>query len=223
MLVTHRACRSTTSTPTSNGSGRSTTAAANAAYTEVVHPDELTRRGRRRRVRAGRAARRPRPRRRRGRPPPDLARDARAASAAPRPCRTVSPKRADAVSHGGQEASGVDDVLGLGLHLRRGGRGRGTTRRRSCRRPRCPTGGPRTRPTPWTPSARRSRAPLPGAVVSFAVIGSPATDVAVTSDGRQLGQLGLLLAVRRGVDPGVRRVAVPLDQLGVELARASCR
>ena len=41
--------------------------------------------------------------------------------------------------------------------------------------------------------------------------------------GRERGQLGLLLAVGRGVDARVRRVAVLGDQVGVVLARASCR
>ena len=67
------------------------------------------------------------------------------------------------------------------------------------------------------------RAPLPGAAVSCPVIGSPASLVAVTSSGRERGQLGLLLAGGRRVDPGVGRVAVLGDQVGVVLARRACR
>ena len=60
----------------------------------------------------------------------------------------------------------------------------GRTRRRSCRRPRCPTGARRTRPTPWSTLRPPILAPLPGASVSLAIdlLAGPAA-VAVTSSG----------------------------------------
>ena len=46
---------------------------------------------------------------------------------------------------------------------------------------------------------------LPRARVSFAVIGSPASSVAVTASGESFFEEVLLLGRRRGVDPGVIR------------------
>ena len=96
-----------------------------------------------------------------------------------------------------------------------GARGRGRTRRRSCRRPRCPTAGRRTRRSPWSPSARRSRRRCPGARVSLAVIGSPASSVAVDGLGGELAERRLLLPARRGVDARVGRLAEVVGQLAV--------
>ena len=66
-------------------------------------------------------------------------------------------------------------------------------------------------------------APLPGASVSLPVIGSPASVVAPTSSGESAPSLAFSSRVGRGVDAGVRRVAVLARPVRRSARSASCR
>ena len=63
-------------------------------------------------------------------------------------------------------------------------------------------------------------APLPGAVVSLAMIGSPASSLAVTSSGWRWARAAFSSRCGGRVHPGVRGVAEPLNQGAVALARS---
>ena len=66
-------------------------------------------------------------------------------------------------------------------------------------------------------------ASLPGARVSLAVIGSPASSASCTASGESFCEQGLLLRRGRGVDARVERSAELGRQLLVMLARDPCR
>ncbi len=66
-------------------------------------------------------------------------------------------------------------------------------------------------------------APLPGASLSFAVIGSPASSVAVMAAPFEFAEASLLLLAGRGIHSRVGRVTELCDELGVEQPTATCR
>ena len=89
-----------------------------------------------------------------------------------------------------------------------GDRRRESSRRTACRRLRCRTDAPRTTRAPVTTFRPPIGAPLPGAVVNHASIGSPASSEAVTSPGERSQQHGFLLR-RWQAHRSARRPASP--------------
>ena len=67
------------------------------------------------------------------------------------------------------------------------------------------------------------RRAVAGRGVSVAVIGSPASSVAVTCSGESFASTAFCSRVAGRVDPGVRGLAEPRGQVGVVLARACAR
>ena len=102
---------------------------------------------------------------------------------------------------------------------RRDGLGFSDSPRRSCRRSRCPTAGPRTSRSAVTTFRPPIGAPLPGAVVSLAMIGSPASVAAFTASGDSFFSRPSARGVAGCVDARVERRAEVRRQLLVVLAR----
>ena len=86
-----------------------------------------------------------------------------------------------------------------------------------------PDGRAANQPLAVTTFSPPMAASLPGARVSLAVIGSPASSLAVTASGDSFFSSRLLLRRRRRVDPRVVRRPELRRQLAVVLARVLAR